>query len=225
MELIFGNLIHKALTFTCTQLDKYVKAKLGELNGEKRVKLTNLVKQDGTVDHLPQNTVLCSLINVEQEKVANREPYKMIKDGDTFSRRNADLNLNLYLLFVTYFNDYEEDLKFLSHVVTFFQDHNVFIPDGSEVIQPPGKLIFELYTPNFEQINQLWGALGAKYAPSVIYKMKILSIESSVEMEEVESIRRVRLRSRNPGESSLDEIETKSIRRTKRKQKKIDNKT
>ncbi len=217
-------MIHKAVTFTCNQLDRYVKDILAEVNGEKRVKLTNLVKQDGSVDHLPQNTVLCSLVNVEEEKVANRQAYKMIPKNGSFSKRNADLTLNLYLLFVTHFSDYEEDLKFLSHVVSFFQRNNVFVPDNSDEDQPPGKLIFELYTPNFEQINQLWGALGAKYAPSLIYKMKILVIDSDLEIGDVRKIKKVRVRSKNPFDKTLEEVELQSIGRIEKKQKKIDNK-
>jgi hypothetical protein len=41
------------------------------------------------------------------------------------------------------------------------------------------KLIVELYTLNFEQQNHLWGFLGAKYMPSVMYKARLLSIQEA----------------------------------------------
>ena len=34
-----------------------------------------------------------------------------------------------------------------------------------------------MYTLNFEQINHLWSILGAKYLPSVLYKVRQLTIE------------------------------------------------
>ena len=37
----------------------------------------------------------------------------------------------------------------------------------------------ELHTMTFEQQNHLWGALGAKYMPSVMYKVGVIDIDDS----------------------------------------------
>jgi hypothetical protein len=32
---------------------------------------------------------------------------------------------------------------------------------------------------NFEQMNHLWGILGGKYIPSVLYKLRLIPIQES----------------------------------------------
>jgi hypothetical protein len=39
------------------------------------------------------------------------------------------------------------------------------------------KLITDLYTVNFEQLNQIWSILGGKYLPSVLYKVRQITID------------------------------------------------
>ena len=42
------------------------------------------------------------------------------------------------------------------------------MPDGLN------KLIMEVYSMPIEQQNYLWGALGAKYLPSVLYRLRLV---------------------------------------------------
>jgi len=39
------------------------------------------------------------------------------------------------------------------------------------------RFIIDLYTPTFEELNFIWGTLGGKQYPSVIYKVTLLEIE------------------------------------------------
>ena len=41
----------------------------------------------------------------------------------------------------------------------------------------------ELYTLTFEQINHLWGSLGGKQSPFVMYKVRLVKIQSSIAEE------------------------------------------
>jgi len=89
-----------------------------------------------------------------------------------------EVKLNLYLLFTAYFpSDYFEALKMLSLVIGFFQKRNTFNTSNSPGLDSKIKdMNLELYTLNMEQQNHLWGSLGAKYTPSVLYKMRLISI-------------------------------------------------
>ena len=42
------------------------------------------------------------------------------------------------------------------------------------------RFITDLYTPTFEELNFIWGTLGGKQYPSVIYKVTLLEIERDV---------------------------------------------
>ncbi|MEO9871531.1 Pvc16 family protein [Ekhidna sp.] len=215
-------MIHPALEYICTELSNYIKVKTEDETGsEKKVTLANLVKQDGSIDHLPEDKILCSLINVEEEKITNHQAFKYVESENGYVKRNADINLNLYILFVNHFKHYVEALKSLTHIVSFFQQERVFTPgliQGSVTIQ--ARLIFELHTPSFEQINQLWGALGAKYAPSLIYKMKMITITSDHDLEQVGIIGedKILVGSRNASpygsQASLDDLKEGMIQET-----------
>jgi hypothetical protein len=78
----------------------------------------------------------------------------------------------------------------LSRVIRFFQFRNVFTQDNvapSSIDQgtPSNaldqlssfKLIFDLYSPTMEEINHLWGTLGGKQYPFVLYTMRLLDLQ------------------------------------------------
>ena len=39
------------------------------------------------------------------------------------------------------------------------------------------KLIFDLYSPTMEEVNHLWGTLGAKQYPFVLYSLRLLELK------------------------------------------------
>lgn len=150
-----------------------------------------------------QDNIIISLVNIEEES--------SFKNGQTFSNwpdgkaryENRPIFLNLYVLFTSNFsggvppnNGYVQALKRLSLVIEFFQGKNVFTPASSTIPLPPElsdlgnpdiaslRLKLEMYTLTFEQINHLWGSLGGRQIPFVMYKVRMVSItERSVRRE------------------------------------------
>ena len=45
------------------------------------------------------------------------------------------------------------------------------------------RLVPELYTLTFEQINHLWGSLGGKQSPFVMYKIRLVRIQGRITAE------------------------------------------
>jgi hypothetical protein len=165
-------MIEKALGFLKDELNAYLKAKLSYTTDA--VELTALVKQSGEVD-ITDNTVGMMLVNVEEERLFRSQSPQAVNVGGAFMMSNPDLKLNLFIIFAAYHSNHVEALKLLSQTVLFFQGRNAFnsqdYPSLGEEIE---KLTVELYTINFEQQNQLWASLGAKYMPSVVYKVRML---------------------------------------------------
>ena len=96
----------------------------------------------------------------------------------------------LSLLIVANYADYAEALKMLSFVIGFFQQRGSF-----EVLTNEGeraRVQFELLSTTFEQQNHLWAALGAKYMPSVLYKVGILDIRDPQVEAEVPPVEEIR---------------------------------
>jgi hypothetical protein len=96
------------------------------------------------------------------------------------------VNLNLFILFSSYFIDknYPEALKFLSAVISFFQSNAVFnhsnTPDLDDRVE---KLTFEIVNQDLQNQSHLWGSLGGKYLPSILYKIRMVTIQEGNEAE------------------------------------------
>jgi hypothetical protein len=97
--------------------------------------------------------------------------------------RNPPVLLNLYCLFSVNHNSYDTALQYLSLIIQFFQYRSVInaknTPSDNGLILDPKieKLIVEMVTMNAEQVNHLWATLGGKYLPSVLYKIRMVTIE------------------------------------------------
>jgi hypothetical protein len=173
-------MIDNALVVLTDTLSSYLKH-LPELivGTEGKAELTHLVKYDGSIA-APDNSLGVLLINIEEERVTKSQKAFTTDANGQITHTNPELKLNLYILIVANWADYKTGLHFLSGAIRFFQSKNVFTPQDTPQLDPGiEKLIVEMSTLSFEQQNHLWGALGAKYLPSVIYKVRMLAIQEA----------------------------------------------
>ncbi|MCB0570870.1 MAG: DUF4255 domain-containing protein [Phaeodactylibacter sp.] len=146
----------------------------------------NIALQDGqgggNADDVDDKMVL-SLINVEEEKTLKNEPITK-RNGTEVSTQNAPLFLNLYLLFSSNIQNYQEALKYLSLVLQFFQQKRIFTAAGSPLLAEANidKISFEIFDLSFEQTNNLWGVLGSKLVPSILYKVRMITVQAAPEI-------------------------------------------
>jgi len=171
-------MIYEALEILRSEINDYLTS-LPELNvsGNSVVSMSNVARDDGSVD-IPNNTLGVTLVNIEEERIVrDTTPYRVNPDH-SISHLNPEIRLNLLVLFVAHFSDYKTSLQYISGLIRFFQKKTVFTPDNSPTM-PDGieKLVVDLYQMNFEQQNNLWAVLGAKYLPSVLYKIRTISIQ------------------------------------------------
>ena len=99
--------------------------------------------------------------------------------------------MNLYVLISAQKKDYVEALKQISYVISIFQGKNIFEKEDflkKDVINLDS-LIIELYPLSLEQNNNLWQTLGSKLVPSVLYKIKLVSIQDDYVIGETGEIR------------------------------------
>ena len=181
-------MIAKALRLISTQLRQYIASTDPGGTGPDApdyVMLGNIALTD--VPNLTppiQQRLVLSMVNIIEESTYKNAPnYERV--GLETRYRNAPVHLNLFLLFSANYDDYENALQRLSQVITFFQGKNVFsfldspmdeFIDDQEVAEV--KLILDLYTLTFEQINYLWGSLGGKQVPFVMYKLRLVKLQA-----------------------------------------------
>lgn len=81
---------------------------------------------------------------------------------------------------------------YISYIIRFFQHRNVFTPQNSPSLDPGiEKMIADLHSLGFEQLNHLWAILGGKYLPSVMYKFRLLILDEDLQQGIGELIRNV----------------------------------
>jgi len=152
------------------------------------VDLKPVVLPNGNLNITDTTHVTMMVVGVEEERREGKQPHFIPAGEKQFYRLNPPVELNLYILFAAHNGHYETALRDLSDIVGFFQGSPVF--DGQRypllnagVTQPGNKpwqvierLIFQLHNLSFEQQNNLWGMLGGKYIPSVVYRMNMLTV-------------------------------------------------
>lgn len=126
------------------------------------------------------------LINIsEDRKFRNADQYAGVIRNGIKTQANPEIRIELLVLFVSKFNKYDQALKFLSHVIKFFQVNRIFDPLNSPQLSDENieKLIVELISLPLEEQNQVWHSLNTSYLPSVLYKVRLLSFIDDQSME------------------------------------------
>jgi hypothetical protein len=168
-------MIQEALSCLVDEINGYCKSRL-KIN-EDKVILSGIMNPDGTSAIRGENKVLVTLVNIEKDTVSQM--------GVT-QHTSSPLNINLYILFSASFAaaNYPEALRFLTFIMGYLQQKNVFnrtnTPQLDEGIE---KLVFEMENLPLEKMNNVWSTLGAKYIPSVMYKVRMLTIDGSIVRE------------------------------------------
>jgi hypothetical protein len=131
------------------------------------------------------NNIVITVVNVEEESTLKNQPPIRYNPPSNVIYQNPPVFLNLYVLFTSnYWGDkYIYALQRISYVVQFLQSKNSFSygasTDGAFATDPDllsMKFTMELYTLTFEQLNHLWGSLGGRQIPFVMYKLRLVAI-------------------------------------------------
>ena len=134
------------------------------------------------------NKVVMTLVNVEEESTLKNGPY-FTRNTPTNGIEivSPPVYLNLYILFTATLpqmaddNAYQDALQRITSVIELFQSKKAFTIQNTPSFKPGTlnktllaelRLHPELYTLTFEQMNHLWGSLGGKQSPSVMYKIE-----------------------------------------------------
>ena len=175
-------MINETIRFLTDEVNKYLAIKLDIPTTDPRLVAGNISKafdtDSGTGTDSLTNKAIVSLINVEEDRLSKRQlPYVKTDNGVVY--KNPAVHLNLYLLFAVNLQNYMDSLQLLKYIVQFFQQQYVFnrqqYPDLAVE-----KIIAELYSLSFEQEKNLWGNLGGKSLPSVLYKVRTVPIEENL---------------------------------------------
>lgn len=132
-----------------------------------------------------------SVVNAKEEKSLKNVPHvrKDIPSEKAFFE-NPPVFLNFQVLVVATHASYTGALLMLSRAIRFFQLTQNFTPTSvapaslttNAPVNPLDRLsdfriIFDLYSPSMEEVNHMWGTLGGKQYPFVLYTMRMLDLK------------------------------------------------
>ena len=163
-------MIYKALEIIKNSLSEYLSNIPGlNITGGDSIILSNLVRADGTIA-VRDNSLAVTLVNIDQSDI--------VKSPSGPEDKNI---LNLSVMISANYQNYGMALKYLSAVIKYFREKNLFTKENVPWLDPSiEKISIEFFPINLIQQNHLWTSLGAKYIPSILYNVKINYINASI---------------------------------------------
>jgi hypothetical protein len=168
-------MIHLAADFLVKELNTWLLQRSGSSFGSA---LLTRIATDAGKWAIPDDQVGVALLNVEEERaVRSQLPQAAYVEGRQVLRE-PEIKLNLSLLFAAHFKNYDQGLKQLSYVLTFFQARPAFTRARYPALDPRiEKLGVDLMTLGYEQLNQIWAFVGAKQLPSAVYRVRLVVLQ------------------------------------------------
>ena len=118
------------------------------------------------------NKMVVSLLNVERETAGGiSAPVQCTQDGYVRTQPPLLLNLNVMLAAVFDERQYAESLSVLSDTLRFIQSVPKFEVEGVDYT-------IEIVSVTTQDLNNVWTLLGGQYYPSVVCKIRRLTIDA-----------------------------------------------
>ncbi|HWD28601.1 MAG TPA: DUF4255 domain-containing protein [Rhizomicrobium sp.] len=186
-------MLSHALTILQNELETHLTAAYGMPAVSPQVRLGNIaegVGHTGNPAAVARDVLDISMVNIREEKTLKNVP-NTVRDDATLRvvYRNPPVFLNFHILVAATHSSYSNALLVLSRAIKFFQFNNVLdqnsVLPGSITNNAPAnpldqlatfKLIFDIYSPTMEEVNHLWGTLGGKQYPFVLYTLRLLEL-------------------------------------------------
>jgi len=192
-------MIYQALKLIAVELNEYMDAITSA--SDDLVTLGNIALFDnkgeaGVGSNSLEEKVLVTLVNLQEEKTLKNLPAHKINSFNETEYKNPPVMLNLIVLFSVTSTNYQNALIYLSRIISFFQhkrsftNQNTPIPTATPQIESMEnfKLVLDIFSPSFEETNYLWGTLGGKQFPSVLYKVRLVGLEREEVIKETRGL-------------------------------------
>lgn len=170
----------KVLVFLVDELNAYLRARTGLMTN--KVSLSSIVDEAGKYV-IAEDSVGMAIINIEEDRIVKDQLRDHSVRGGQHILSQPKLKLNLFVMCAANFKNYDQSLKYITHILTFFQARPVFSPEsypalGSNI----ERLVIELQKLNYDQLNQIWAFIGAKQLPAVVYRIGMISLQDESEV-------------------------------------------
>ncbi|MFT4925145.1 MAG: hypothetical protein ACI8WB_001235 [Phenylobacterium sp.] len=167
-------MIQSSLNYLCGRLNTALKQSFDIEDGD----VVELARFSGAEPGESREKVMLQLIRLEKITTPH-QPQNGFGSPGRQAPSTSPVYINLYVLVAANFSvsNYPQALAYISQVLEFFQDNGVFERQNSpDMPAKIDKLCLEIENVGPHDLGTIWGMVGAKYMPSVIYKVSLLSI-------------------------------------------------
>jgi hypothetical protein len=172
-------MIDHALSLTARRLNQKLGAQFSV--SEDLVALAHLTDWEGKPNPETRNRLALFVTNIEDDQLARARSRDGGRTSGGLVQAAPAVHLDVSFMLAANFDaqNYTGGLKILSAAIRVFQSAPVLthqtVPDMHPALN---QLAFELVNLGNEAMGQLWGNLGGRYLPSVMYKMRSVRIDS-----------------------------------------------
>lgn len=154
---------------------------------DSEVILDNIAFVDGPSEtaEMMRDKVVMTMVNFQEEAALKNFPNHSKGDNQTIYR-NPIVNIHVFALFSANRTTYAHALRDVSKIMEFFQSKRLFTQANTLFDREVSSMVsvgsfrftVDLFSPSFEEVNFIWGTLGGRQLPSVLYKICLLPIHS-----------------------------------------------
>lgn len=172
-------MINTALSFLKSSLNTHLQ--MGSLAANQQE--DSVVFLSSGIDSIgfKSGAVTMLLVRLAQENIL-REPdlYSRTMADGSIQNTSPEIRLELFVLCVANYPQYEDSLKILSAVIGYFQNNRLIMHDNSPALSDDiDQLVIELVQLSFAEQNEVWNSLRTSYHPSVLYKIKMIAYQGA----------------------------------------------
>jgi hypothetical protein len=166
-------MIQEAMKAVAADLNAMLRRQRGD--SRDRVILSHLVNQGGAGADEVEEKICMTLTQITEEKnIASLSAPQ--RSPDSAQRISTPVSLNLQVLFAAQYARYEVGLEMISQVIAYLHAKPLFTRGNTPAMSPGlDRLSLEMLKVSYAEQSHLWGMLGAKYTPSALYSMRMLS--------------------------------------------------
>ena len=121
--------------------------------------------------------VLLTLINLKEEQTLKNTAYSRVNSTTLKTEYfNPYVYLNAYLMFSSRRTTYKDSITDIAKIIRLVQGQNIFETTYSGIDY---RVVLNMYSPSFEELNHIWAILGGKVFPSIMYVMRVVELNSN----------------------------------------------
>lgn len=148
---------------------------------EELVVVSNLQEADGGVVQQASGKLVLLLAGIERDTAAHRNPSRPTGEQGSRVVGPDPLYLNLLVLCAATFSGqhYPQGLRFLSDAMAYLQANPVFDHQNSPDLDARiDRIVLNIENMGASEMHGLWSIHGGRYWPSVLYRARLVCLDS-----------------------------------------------